>query len=85
MGFQSATGIDVYDLLKLVELYLSATVVRVNDAFFVGKEGICIGSLTEIYLNTVDIALLVYVNVLPSTTLLVTRYVDNIFVSSGNQ
>lgn len=71
---------------------MSASGVRVDDALFLQKESICLGSsvtplLTEIYLSTLDIALFAYVNAMlwPSTTLLVTRYVDNIFVSSGNQ
>lgn len=48
MLFQSVSGTVMDDLLKLVELYLSATVVRVNDALFIQKEGICISSWTHV-------------------------------------
>lgn len=41
--------------------------------------------LTEIYLNAVGRALLSHVNALPSATLLVIRYVDDILVCSVDE
>lgn len=54
------------------------------------KGGICIGSsivplLTDIYLNTLDLALLDHANSCQPNSFLITRYVDDIMIGTINK
>ncbi|XP_040064250.1 uncharacterized protein LOC120838403 [Ixodes scapularis] len=83
--FQSGSGISVDCFLTVLDLYLRSTVVEYDGKKFVQKDGVCIGSsvapaLAEIYLNSLDSAVVEGLGKMPSGSCIVRRYVDDIVV-----
>ncbi|CAN7978382.1 unnamed protein product [Ixodes persulcatus] len=85
--FQSHSGIGEADFLRILELYLKATVVQHNNRDFIQKRGICIGSavapiLSEIYLSYLDLKLHDIIRNRSPSDVLVRRYVDDLLICS---
>ncbi|CAN7990421.1 unnamed protein product [Ixodes hexagonus] len=85
--FQAQSGIAVADFLKILELYLQATVVRHDERVFIQKRGISIGSavapvLSEIYLSFLDLKLHDLIRNCSPSVVLVRRYVDDLLFCS---
>ena len=85
--FQSGSGISVDSFLTVLDFYLRSTIVEYGGKMYVQKEGVCIGSsvapiLAEIYLNSLDSAVVNGLKGIQSESYVVKRYVDDIVVCS---
>lgn len=85
--FQSSAGIAVSDFLRILELYLQSTAIYIDGDLYIQKTGICIGSsiapmLSEIYLRTIDDAVVSFVSAFRSPFVLVKRFVDDLLLLS---
>ncbi|XP_077513206.1 uncharacterized protein LOC144124433 [Amblyomma americanum] len=57
--FQNSSGINVSMFLEMLRFYLQSTFARVDDSFFIQKQGVCIGSslapvLIDLFLASCD-------------------------------
>lgn len=90
MQFQSASGIDVVSILKLVEYYLGSAVTMVQEKLFLQKKkksGIFIGSriaplLSEVYIRVIGIMVSQSLAAYAEGSVIVRRYLDDILVCS---
>lgn len=59
VAFQNNAGISVENFLRVLQLYLQATVIEVDSIVYIQKKGVCIGSavapvLAEVFLHSLD-------------------------------
>lgn len=80
--FQSAAGISIGDFLRIIELYLSSSVINIDNGMYIQKAGICIGSpmapiLSNIYFSIFHDNALSFMSSYPPDTIVVKRFVDD--------
>ncbi|CAN8003234.1 unnamed protein product [Ixodes hexagonus] len=83
--FQSQSGMEINEFLRILELYLRSTVVNHNEQKYIQRQGVCIGSavapaLSEIYLRSLDLKVHEMVKNCNPDSVLIRRYVDDILV-----
>ncbi|XP_077502011.1 uncharacterized protein LOC144113013 [Amblyomma americanum] len=80
--FQNSSGINVSMFLEMLRFYLKSTFARVDDSYFIQKQGVCIESslapvLSDLFLASCDRQLQAK---LDGTIVKVMRYVDDFLV-----